>query len=389
MSSFIPLSLMLRRLPLRSLHRAVLGCLLLAGSLAPLAHGHGVPIRLSANAERHLLTNFPSYESKFELVANTVLTTTLPGFGIETPDKGIAGGTPLELKVVRELLYWNQQVLPAPGTLTFDNPDGTDFYDVTQTTGPQQGLPLKVYDPRVGWHTHGDYTLEPASAPKGVYGLALQVAAPGFTDTDPFLIAFNHGLPASDFLAGREALEALVRKQLAGDFDRNGALDLADINLLLGDVADQLHTAAFDLTGDARVNQNDIREWTGVLRGTWIGDANLDGLFNSGDLVQVFQFGAYEQPTAAGWAEGDWNGDRRFNSSDFVFAFEFAYQDGGYEQDSRTPVAVPEPDGAIRCVPFAVLALHSLRSKRLRSKRVRTSADQDASDQAARRRTTR
>jgi hypothetical protein len=106
-------------------------------------------------------------------------------------------------------------------------------------------------------------------------------------------------------------------------------------------------------------------------------------------LVQVFQFGAYEQPTVAGWAEGDWNGDRRFNSSDFVFAFEFAYQDGGYEQDSRTPVAVPEPDGAIRCVPFAVLALHSLRSKRLRSKRVRTSADQDASDQAARRRTTR
>jgi len=322
---------------------ASLTAAILAAPLSSPARGHGVPILLSANAQHHLLTDHSSYESRFELVANTVLTTTLPGYAIENPDRGIPGGTLLELKVVRELLYWNQKVLPASGTLTFDNPEGNGFYDVSRMTGPQQGLPLNVYDPRVGWHTHGDYTLEPAWVPKGVYGLVLQVAAPGFTDTDPFLIAFNHGMPAADFLTGKATLEALALATMPGDFDRNRQLDLADINLLLGNVADQVYMTSYDLTGDGLVNQDDIREWTETLRRTWIGDANLDGQFNSTDFVQVFQAGAFEQPLAAGWAEGDWNGDRRFSTSDFVFAF----QGGGYEQGTRAAAAVgivvPEP----------------------------------------------
>ena len=41
------------------------------------------------------------------------------------------------------------------------------------------------------------------------------------------------------------------------------------------------------------------------------GDANLDGIFNSADLVQVFQANGYEDDVDANstWAEGDWNGD--------------------------------------------------------------------------------
>jgi hypothetical protein len=54
------------------------------------------------------------------------------------------------------------------------------------------------------------------------------------------------------------------------------------------------------------------------------GDSNLDGKFDSTDLVHVFQAGKYEDAVSgnATWAEGDWDGDREFTTSDLVFAFQ-------------------------------------------------------------------
>ncbi len=52
------------------------------------------------------------------------------------------------------------------------------------------------------------------------------------------------------------------------------------------------------------------------------GDANLDGVFNSMDLVQVLQAGKYETSQAAEWSDGDWNCDGRFDSQDVIAAFQ-------------------------------------------------------------------
>ena len=74
--------------------------------------------------------------------------------------------------------------------------------------------------------------------------------------------------------------------------------------------------------------------------GTWIGDSNLDGEFNSSDLVTAIAAGTYEMDIDAGWASGDFNGSGRFDTSDLVFALA----DGGYEAGPRAAVsAVPEP----------------------------------------------
>ena len=43
--------------------------------------------------------------------------------------------------------------------------------------------------------------------------------------------------------------------------------------------------------------------------GTWAGDANLDGEFNSSDMIVVFQAGLYETGAAALWANGDFDVD--------------------------------------------------------------------------------
>jgi hypothetical protein len=55
-----------------------------------------------------------------------------------------------------------------------------------------------------------------------------------------------------------------------------------------------------------------------------VGDSNGDGIFNSSDLIVVFQAGEYEDgvPQNSTFEEGDWNGDHEFDSSDLVLAFQ-------------------------------------------------------------------
>ena len=123
-----------------------------------------------------------------------------------------------------------------------------------------------------------------------------------------------------------------------GDFDSDGDLDVDDVNALIGGISGM--DSAFDLTDDDTVDSADLNRWVKELKGTWIGDSNLDGEFNSSDLVAVFTVGKFEQDVPAGWEEGDWNGDGKFTSGDFVTAFT----DGGYEAGPFQPVAaVPEP----------------------------------------------
>ncbi len=90
------------------------------------------------------------------------------------------------------------------------------------------------------------------------------------------------------------------------------------------------------------------------MKSTWVGDADLNGLFDSGDFVAVFIEGLYETGEPAGWAQGDWNADLVFDSGDFVAAFI----DGGYEIGAFPGAvqAVPEPSSLV----LALLSLAGL-----------------------------
>lgn len=54
------------------------------------------------------------------------------------------------------------------------------------------------------------------------------------------------------------------------------------------------------------------------------GDSNRDGIFDSSDLIVVFQAGKYEDgvPNNATLEQGDWDGDGDFTTADLVFAFQ-------------------------------------------------------------------
>ncbi|MCA9172729.1 MAG: hypothetical protein KDB23_33950, partial [Planctomycetales bacterium] len=148
------------------------------------------------------------------------------------------------------------------------------------------------------------------------------------------------GEPLDGFASDLVTLHFAADPILLGDFNSDDSLTVADIGVLVDAIDAGSTDDWFDLNQDESLDSADVAYWVSELKQTWMGDANLDGEFNSTDLVQVFQAGLYEQNVDATWAEGDWSSDHRFGSADLVLAF----QDGGFELGPKPAVvSVPEP----------------------------------------------
>jgi hypothetical protein len=129
---------------------------------------------------------------------------------------------------------------------------------------------------------------------------------------------------------------------IIGDVDFDGRLTAIDDIILATAISLNNPSALYDVNHDGEVTIEDHEFWVKDLRRTWLGDANLDGEFNSADLVSVLRVNQYENNIEddAVWSTGDWNADGDFTSADLVAALS----DGGYEKGLRTTVtAIPEP----------------------------------------------
>lgn len=89
-----------------------------------------------------------------------------------------------------------------------------------------------------------------------------------------------------------------------------------------------------DLNGDGQVKSADRDVLILDILDTSSGDADLDGVFNSGDMALVFQVGEYEDDLTgtSTWAEGDWDSDGDVSTADTVLAF----QGGGYTNECKS-----------------------------------------------------
>lgn len=121
-------------------------------------------------------------------------------------------------------------------------------------------------------------------------------------------------------------------------------------------------TFFLDYTEDGVVDAADRMFLINNILKTTLGDSNLDGMFDSSDLVAVFQAGHYEDVAIgnSGWATGDWDGDLDFTSSDLVAAF----RTGSYEADTANAQAVPEPSSFVFLLAGVVLLTLHRRSGR-------------------------
>lgn len=137
----------------------------------------------------------------------------------------------------------------------------------------------------------------------------------------------------------------------AGDFNADGKVDRQDVHQLCMMVRGSSSDSLFDLDGSGHVDTSDVDLLITQILGTSFGDANLDGYFNSTDMVRIFQAGQYEDGITANsnWSTGDWNCDGEFDSGDLIVAFQY----GGYEARPASPFGPPTLNARIVDSAFA------------------------------------
>jgi hypothetical protein len=184
---------------------------------------------------------------------------------------------------------------------------------------------------------------------------------------------------------GAEPTPAAVRFVNA-DLNNDGQITVADIDRLC--VAIRQADIAFDMDGSGATSSEDLQFFVEQVLGTSIGDANLDGVFNSRDFVVVFQAGEYEDATTGNstWGEGDWNCDGDFDTRDLVAAF----QAGGFvtasipaasiaDETLHSAVAAPNTD-----LLFAIgSALHATSKLGRETERMAVDTEKEAEVKAA------
>ena len=102
------------------------------------------------------------------------------------------------------------------------------------------------------------------------------------------------------------------------DFDQNGFCDLADLDLLVEQIATGSGELTLDVTQDGQLNAADINDWLAQAsdldgREYRFGDINLDGRVSAYDLNVVSK---RWQQSATVWTEGDLTGDGFVNAHD-------------------------------------------------------------------------
>lgn len=108
-----------------------------------------------------------------------------------------------------------------------------------------------------------------------------------------------------------------------GDIDEDQVVDDHDLDLVSAAIRSGNQDLVYDLTQDGQVNAADRLFLLHTVLQTDAGDSNLDGKFDSQDLVAVFSASQYEDGLFQNslWSSGDWNGDGEFDSSDLITAF--------------------------------------------------------------------
>ena len=274
---------------------------------------------------------------------------TLSGDGQIAGDVLVAGAVLAPGAEIGELTIHGQLVLDSDSKTVFElagSQPRSDFDQLTVGSASLDGT-LDVilndeFSPRLGEEFRLIGLLDETGVLEGAF-------------TDPSLPIFDDKTFALQVDAAGVTLSVVAAPgvPLGCDINGDGVCDVTDIDTMTQQVLNGERTAEERLAL--------IQDKMPAGFETYLGDADLDGKFDSSDLVMVFQAGHYEDgiDRNSAWAQGDWDGDLDFTTSDLVAAFE----DGGYDQGRRPAVkAVPEPSGIF--VMAIALVLLLLRSRR-------------------------
>lgn len=208
----------------------------------------------------------------------------LPGFeingmndasslSIEVLQLAAMGTTPAEDRL---LWYWN------PATSEVESSaarfhllgKGQRFLTLTNSAdaAPPPFLLASAIGPEQGFHNHSmlAYALEStADAPHGIYGLFARVASNDYAPSEPFLLAFNHGVSPESALEAALAINFAAGASpptLAGDYDLDGEVTAGDYLLWKQHIGETVEpTTLADGNGDGVIDSADYTIWRDAL----------------------------------------------------------------------------------------------------------------------------
>jgi choice-of-anchor B domain-containing protein len=203
---------------------------------------------------------------------------------------------------------------------------GNRIYEANYTSG------LRVFD-----------IVDPATAtlnPFGFIDTLPQADGVGFNGAWSVYPFFDSGLVIVNDIANGLFV---VRLQVAtGDFNADGRLDCADVNVLSDAIARGRVNSSFDLNGDSQVNGGDLSVWLAQAGSANLpngapflpADANLDGVVDGQDFTT---WNAHKFTENHAFCSGNFNGDRFVDGQDFLIWNDLKFQ------SSTAVQAVPEP----------------------------------------------
>jgi ELWxxDGT repeat protein len=245
-------------------------------------------------------------------------------------DDGAAGfelwksdGTEPGTSLVKDIYPGNNALDPRPrnlvnvnGTLFFTADDGATGEELWQSDGTDAGT-VRVGD------------IVPGAATSYPFDLTNVGGRLFFTAFDP--------------VHGRELWTLQTIGNPRGDLNLDGFIDAKDIDALFAAVNAGSTEPAFDLTGDALVNRDDVTYLVENILSTRAGDANLDGRVDRQDLAIATQ--NYGRNGTPSWSQGNFNGDAMVNLLDLLQLKQ------NYE-----PPAAPSPASPALSLPARRLA---------------------------------
>jgi hypothetical protein len=169
---------------------------------------------------------------------------------------------------------------------------------------------------------------------------------------------------------------------LTGDFNGDDVVDAADIDLLYDAISAGNGESQFDLDGSNIVDAADVEFLVENILGTFMGDANLDGVVDARDLNVV----GVNWRGNAGWAGGDFTGDGQVSAQDLNLiginwrsgAGAAAASASDHQRVPRAPLAAAVASRAV--VDAAIVKLNEVRdaSPEIDLNRWSTASEHDA-----------